>query len=290
MKQWLIVIVLIVLFPFSVSGKGDQKKEVIDVAEKFDIPYGVIDPELIPTAYSGGEKFRYDISYTGGFKLGELHLELRKSDEFADSFVIHALVTTKNGIFSNVYPVKDLHVTQVTGPERLPFHYEVWQQEGYNYEAHRITRYEQEVGMIYYQHNDKPVEEFDIGKTTQNEFSSFFSSRIMPLIPGKSFVVPTFADDKRIEVVVMVRARETLKKTVLGTVGTMVVEPIMTFSGLYDKRGDTVIWYTDDNCRVPVLINSKILIGSLTARLVAYENPSCPQYDGAVLEKYKEKK
>ena len=75
----------------------------------------------------------------------------------------------------------------------------------------------------------------------------------------------------------------------LGDVETVVVEPVMTFSGLYDKRGDTVIWYTDDRCRVPVKINSKILIGSLTAELVSYRNPLCGQYNGAILEKYQKK-
>ena len=44
------------------------------------------------------------------------------------------------------------------------------------------------------------------------------------------------------------------------------------------NRGDTVIWYTDDDCRVPVRINSKIIIGSLTAELTAYENPACTLY------------
>jgi len=53
----------------------------------------------------------------------------------------------------------------------------------------------------------------------------------------------------------------------------------MTFKGLYDKKGDTVIWYTDDECRVPVLINSKIVIGSLTATLAVYQNSACTLYD-----------
>ena len=259
-----------------------------DVAVRHNIPYGTIDPSFVPVAYSGGEIFRYDISYTGGFKLGELHLSVKKNSTKKDSYTIDARVTTENGIFSNVYPIEDRHVTQVSGRERLPFHYEVWQKEGYSYEAHRITLYDQDGGRIYYHVNDSPVEEFSVSGTTQNEFSSFFASRLMSLVPGEPFVVPTFADEKRIEVVVMVKGNKTLKKTVLGDVETVIVEPIMTFSGLYDKRGDTVIWYSDDACRVPVQINSKILIGSLTAKLVSYTNPACPVYDGAILKKYRE--
>ncbi len=290
MKKKSIVIFLIAFFPIAClaipandeSGKADK--------EPADFSYGVIDPDLIPTAYSGGESFRFDISYTGGFKLGELHMKLSRceSAEVEDCYRIDAMVTTKNGIFSAIYPVEDWHITHVSGPKRLPYHYEVWQKEGYNYEAHRVFRYEQDEGKVYFTLNDGEVEIFEVGKNIQNEFSSFFASRVMPLIPGKPFIVPTFADNKRNEVVVMVRKEELLEKTLLGTVATLVVEPILKFSGLYDKRGDTVIWYTDDECRVPVQVNSKLVIGSLTADLVAYSNKACRRYDGAILEKYQQ--
>ena len=287
----LTVLILVVFLSgaAAVSAAAAPKQDVTDRSANQAIAYGVIDPTFVPVAYSGGEFFRYDISYTGGFKLGELHLALRKNSEKTDSYFIEARVTTENGMFSNVYPIEDIHVTQVSGPQRLPFHYEVWQKEGYGYEAHRVTRYDQKNRRIYYYVNDDPVIEFEISDTTQNEFSSFFASRLMELVPGESFIVPTFADRKRIEVVVRVKKREVLEKTVLGDVETVVVEPIMTFSGLYDKRGDTVIWYTDDRCRVPVKINSKILIGSLTAKLVAYRNPTCAEYNGAILDKYQKK-
>jgi hypothetical protein len=267
---------------------GSETADIVSPAS-LGIEYGVIDRELVPTAYSGGERFRYDISYTGGLKLGELYLKLDAcAEDKPDCYIIHARVTTDDGLFEKIYPIEDLHVTQVSGPERLPFHYEVWQKEGYNYEAHRVVIYEQDKGEVHYTLNEGPVEIYEVGRAIQNEFSSFFASRVMELIPGKPFVVPTFADDRRNEVVVMVREPVILEKTVLGDVSAVVVEPIMKFSGLYDKRGDTVIWYTDDVCRVPVQVNSKLLLGSLTARLVAYQNPACPQYNEAVLEKYRE--
>lgn len=253
-----------------------------------EITRGMIEPALIATAYSGGERLRFDISYTGGLKLGELHVEVSRLEERPDSYQIHARVTTDDGLFSAVYPIEDIHLTKVSGPHRLPYYYEVWQKEGFSYEAHRITKYDQRRGRIAYWHNKKPAEIFEVGPDIQNEFSSFFASRIMPLIPGSPFLVSTFADYQRNEVVVMVRTREQLADTLFDTVDTVVVEPIMKFSGLYDKRGDTVIWYTDDRCRVPVLVNSKLLIGSLTARLVAYHNPACPDYHGRVAEKYRD--
>ena len=252
-----------------------------------DIEFGVMKPELMEIIYSGTEKFRYDVSYSGGLKLGELYLSLEPAEEADGGFDIHARVTTDNGMFSKVYPIEDVYLTRVRGPQRLPYYYEVWQKEGYSYEAHRVFKFRQKQGIILYRHNDKPVEVFQVKMPIQNEFSSFFASRVMGFVPDRPFLVPTFADEKRNEVVVMVRGREVVKKTILGDVDTMVVEPIMEFSGLYDKRGDTVIWYTDDDCRVPVKVNSKLVLGSLTAKLVSYTNPSCPKYDGAMLEKYR---
>ena len=95
---------------------------------------------------------------------------------------------------------------------------------------------------------------------------------------GKTFLVPTFADRKRAEVMVNVVSKKQLEDSHLGKVNCFEIMPILTFKGLYDKEGDTVIWYTDDECRVPVRIRSKILIGSLTADLVAYSNPACKKY------------
>lgn len=279
------VIIVLSLLLISAATVVASDKPAADPRE--GIPFGVIDKDLIATIYSGKEKFRYDVSYSGGLKLGELYLSVDPAKDVEDGFIIHARVTTENGMFSKVYPIEDVHVTRVRGPERLPYHYEVWQKEGFSYEAHRVFRYRQKKGRILYQHNDKPVEVFKVKTPIQNEFSSFFGSRLMAFEPGKPFLVPTFADEKRNEVVVMVRGNEVVKKTILGDIDTMVVEPIMEFSGLYDKRGDTVIWYSNDECRVPVKVNSKLVLGSLTAKLVSYRNPACPQYDGAMLEKYR---
>lgn len=241
-------------------------------------PYGEILPELLAFGYSGSESFVYDVSWTGGIKIGELHLRVKVLDNDAEEYEIRAEVTTKNGAIDLIYPIEDLHVTKVRGPKRLPYHYEIWQKEGYSYRAHRVIEFDQQGGMIKYTKNNKIEGIFQVEGETNNEFSSFFNSRLMDFPIGGGFIVPTFADKKRNEVMVSAVARKHLERTLLGPVTAVEIMPIMNFKGLYDKKGDTVIWYTDDECRVPVLINSKIVIGSLTAELVAYDNPACSRY------------
>ncbi|GAB6191809.1 hypothetical protein JCM39068_15580 [Desulfocastanea catecholica] len=248
------------------------------VPNTVDISLGVIDPGLLPIGYSGQETLAYDVSWTGGIKIGELHLVVTELPEVDEGYQIKAVVTTKNGAVNLIYPIEDVHVTKVRGPDRLPYHYEIWQKEGYRYKAHRVIEYDQEKGVVRYRKNEKPADEYHIDGETNNEFSSFFNSRLMPFAIGGKFVVPTFADKKRAEVIVHAVAQKKFPATILGPVNTVAIMPVMTFKGLYDKKGDTVIWYTDDECRVPVRITSKIIIGSLTADLAAYENPACKRY------------
>lgn len=243
-----------------------------------DLPFGVIDPELLPIGYSGDERFEYDIYWSGGIKIGELHLTITKTEDAKEGYVIAAHITTEGGLINRIYPVRDTHITHVRGQKRLPYRYEVWQKEGYNYEAHRLTEYDQKKGHIKLRKNNKNEGEYHVIGHVNNEFSSFFNSRLMNHEVGGKFIVPTFADKRRVEVVVNTVSKKYLEDTSIGPVSTVEVMPIMTFKGLYDKKGDTVIWYTDDECRVPVLIKSKIVIGSLTARLAVYENSACSLY------------
>jgi hypothetical protein len=251
------------------------------------LQYGIIDPNLMAIGYSGKENLVYDVSWTGGIKIGELHLQINSLPDSDDEYEIRATVTTKNAAIDLIYPIKDVHVTRVRGPKRLPYHYEIWQKEGRKYRAHRVIEFNQETGEIKYTKNEKLDKVYQVDGETNNEFSSFFNSRLMDFPIGSGFIVPTFADQKRVEVVVNAIATKQFDETLIGPVSTVEIMPVMTFKGLYDKKGDTVIWYTNDECRVPVMINSKIIIGSLTAELTTYENPACTRYPAATLQKLK---
>jgi hypothetical protein len=236
------------------------------------------DPYLLRIAYSGGESFKYDVFYSGGIKIGEIFLEINRSEQCEDCYEIGSTITSKGGAVHYLYPIEDVHTTVVRGKDRLPFFSEIWQQQGMNYKAHKTIHYDQERHIIVKQKEGNPAAVFELDGVVHNEFSSFLSSRVMNLEVDNPILVPTFGDDKRHEVVVITLEKGVLNKSLFGGVNTLKVTPVLSFSGLYDKTGDTTIWYTDDECRIPVLIKSKIVIGSLTASLVKYQNPLCLRY------------
>ncbi len=273
-----------IFFAFLVTATSAICDEVVSVANDAPIQLGVIDQHLVAYGYSDEEIFKYDVSWSGGIKIGELHLEKNALKGIENGHEIRAFITTKGGAVHLFYPISDLHVTKVRGKSKLPYHYEVWQEEGYNYTAHRIFEYDQEKHYVRYTKDEKLKGEYTLEGRVNNEFSSFFNSRLMSFTEGEPFLVPTFADKKRVEVAVHPIKTKTLKNTILGDVSTVEIMPIMKFKGLYDKKGDTVIWYTNDKCRVPVQINSKIAIGSLTAKLKEYKNSSCDLYPSVLMK------
>ena len=242
--------------------------------------WGVIDEKVASIAYNGDEYFKYDINWTGGIKIGEMYQEVKRTDHCADCFEISSTITTSGGIVHRLYPVRDRHVTYVMGSARLPYFCEIWQKQGRSYTAHKTITYDQRKFLIKKEKDGDYERLFELDGVVHNEFSSFFSSRVMDLKVGNRLIVPTFGDDSRKEVIVEIPEEQMLNDTIVGDVMTIKVTPILTFSGLYDKQGDTIIWYTNDECRVPVLIQSKILIGSLTATLTEYSNPHCRRYSG----------
>ena len=237
----------------------------------------VVNHTLVQTIFFGDEEMHYVVSWSGGIKIGDLFLSVRQAAN-GDGYAIRARVKDY-GLFRLFYPVNDTFTTYVRGPLKLPYRYEVEQKEGHGSSTtHRLTIYDQEKLQVSYQKNKGPLKKFTLTGPAYNEFSSFFITRALNFTDGQP-IVPTFVDEKRHEVAVALLVKEQ-QKSIFGKVDTLKVMPKMDFKGLYDKDGDTVFWLSDDRCRVPIAIHSKILVGSLVAELVEYKNPACPKWTG----------
>ncbi len=234
-----------------------------------------VDPTILATIFSGTESLHYAVSWSGGVKIGDIYMEIKPDKTGVEAYVISAKVKDY-GPLKLIYPVDDTFRCWVSGPMKLPFRYEVHQKEGYGRKYTRLTLYDQTNHTVSYQKNQNQPEQFDLAGTVYNEFASFIITRALLLREGEQIVVPTFADKKRNEVGVALLQREQ-RDTIFGKKTTLKVQPKMEFKGLYEKSGNTILWLSDDRCRVPVEIHSKIVVGSLVAELVEYSNSACPE-------------
>ena len=102
---------------------------------------------------------------------------------------------------------------------------------------------------------------------SQDVFSCFYLFRTMPMEVGKSSTIVATADDmKTYDVKVDVLRKEHIK-TLAGDFDCVVVQPHLSFQGLFQQKGEVYIWLTDDQRRIPVMVKSKIAIGSININL-----------------------
>ncbi|HEY5974649.1 MAG TPA: DUF3108 domain-containing protein [Geobacteraceae bacterium] len=113
---------------------------------------------------------------------------------------------------------------------------------------------------------DRKTTSLPITPITYDSLSCFYYARLQKLEPGGVFYIDIF-DGKRLHTTeVRVLRRETLT-TNLGVFKTVVIMPVLETKGIFSKNGELFIWLTDDERRIPVLMKSKVKIGSVTATL-----------------------
>jgi len=96
--------------------------------------------------------------------------------------------------------------------------------------------------------------------------SAFYLVRTMSLKVGETSRFSAVSGKKRYELKVIIHGRETLE-TDLGTFKTVKVEPVLDGDGIFNSSGRIFIWLTDDDQRIPVLMECEIKLGSIKAML-----------------------
>ena len=97
--------------------------------------------------------------------------------------------------------------------------------------------------------------------------SAFYYVRTMPLTVGDTSRFSAVSGKKRYDLKVLVHGKETVE-SVLGKVPCIKVEPVLDGDGIFVSKGRIFIWLTDDDRRIPVLMECEIALGSVKAKLL----------------------
>ena len=84
---------------------------------------------------------------------------------------------------------------------------------------------------------------------------------------GRSEYIDIFDNKKLINTEVAVLRKERISVPA-GDYDTLVIKPLLKTEGIFLKKGAMHIWVTDDGRKIPVLFESKVKIGSFTAKLM----------------------
>jgi hypothetical protein len=220
----------------------------------------------VATPFTIPEKLYYDLTWTG-VKAGEASLEIRD-----DGDEIRIISTAWSAKWVSVfYTVNNIvesrlsknYTVQDTGQ---PLNYRLNLREGRHRRKREVIFDRDASRAIYIDHLDNKREEFEIPSVIFDPISSFYHLRTVKLEVGKSVYVTVFDSKKVWDVEVQVLRRERVEVPA-GAFDTIVIKPLMKSEGIFSRRGEIYIWLTEDERRIPVMMKTKIKIGSIKALL-----------------------
>jgi len=217
-------------------------------------------------AFAPGEYLKFSVDY-GFVNAGWAIMEVVSIVEYKGRLAYHFQTTAgTNKTFSLFFKVEDRVESLLDMENFYSLRHEKHLSEG-NYHADRWFTFDQE--------NHRAVsKDYDI-KTYPNVLdvlSAFYYTRTLEFEPGDTFFLPNHTDGKNYPLRVAVHQVE--KVTVpAGTFECIVVEPILKSAGIFEQKGNVYVWLTNDEKKMPVLMKTKIIIGSIDARLQEYRLP-----------------
>ncbi len=212
-----------------------------------------------------GERLTFEIGY-GFVKAGTAIMGIPGLVE-SDGRACYRIVSVaeSNAFVSAFFPVRDVAESLLDVRDLVTRRFEKTLREG-NYRAHDLVEFDHERQVAVYPEREEVV---PLASGTQDILSSLYVVRMLDLEVGRSVFIENHADRRNypLEILVLRRERVTVPA---GTFDCIVVEPRMKGAGLFSHKGRLWVWLTDDDRRLPVMMRSKVVIGSISAELAEY--------------------
>ncbi len=221
----------------------------------------------ISSAFSVPEKLIFDLTWTG-VKAGTAVLEVLNEKD-----TLKVISTANSAQWVSVFYTVDDRVeavlakgkSQIFMGQSQSFRLKI--REGKHRRDKEIVFDHTKHTATFIDHIDKDKKEYPVHENVFDPLSVLYYLRTMKLEVGKPAYVDIFDSKKLWNVEVQVLRKEKIS-TILGDVETIVVKPLMKSEGIFNRKGEMLIWLTDDLKRIPVKMQTKVAVGAITATLV----------------------
>ena len=217
--------------------------------------------QYLSEVFSRGEQLHFSLAWlrmTGG--------EARMSvDPQTNGQIKIESIAESNSLFAKIYPVRDEIESIVNAETFSTLRFQKTLNER-NRKKSELTVIDPDRRIALRKGKEIPVP-----NPVMDPLSTIYFLRTLDLTPGKKHYFTIIADGKVYTLQADVLYRETVRTTA-GTFKTVVVEPKMRHGGIFrDENNRLVIWFSDDDRRIPVRIRSYLAVGTITATLRSSE-------------------
>ncbi len=224
------------------------------------------------SAFTVGERLVFDVNY-GYITAGEAVMGIPAYDSVAGrkcyriQFTVNSLPS-----FSWIYKVEDRYLTFIDVEAIAPLRFEQHIREG-SFSKDFVAEFDHKRKIARTPKGEYPIPEY-----VHDILSAFYYVRTLDFSSSKAgdmLTMYNFYNDKYYELGVKFLGRQELEVEA-GTFRTIVVEPLVKEGGLFKSEGRIVVWLTDDAAKMPVRVNTKVVIGSIDTELREYHGIQAP--------------
>ncbi|MFH1824316.1 MAG: DUF3108 domain-containing protein [Candidatus Firestonebacteria bacterium] len=216
-------------------------------------------------AFNIGEKFTFAIEclgITGGIATIEVK-ELVKVD---GHLTYHLITTTKSlPVVSMFYRVNDVVESYIDFDGIFSRKLIKSLREG-NHLSDVTLFFDQGKNIVKQVEKNKELV-YNIPEYCQDILSCFYYFRAQKIEVGKDIFIDVHADGQNHKLQVKVIKKEKIK-TPLGKYEAFVIKPFMQFESIFKQEGDVTLWVSADEKHLPLLMKSKVFVGSVNAKLI----------------------
>ncbi len=215
-----------------------------------------------------GERLAFHISWFG-IPAGRATLAIEERVEVGGRLAVRIVSTAESNTFVDVfYKVRDRAESLFDCQGRYSHRFLLRSREGKRRRERDYTfdLVQQEVRL---EQSGTELRRFPLAGPVQDPLSSLYAARTQPLEVGRPIFLSAFEGGRRWDLEVRVLRRERITVPA-GSFDTLVVKPLLKFEGVFQQKGEVVIWLTDDARRMPVRMESEVKIGSVAAELTSY--------------------
>lgn len=255
---WALIIVVV-----GAAGSGRQSPQ--SVAESF--APGDSLRSLKNTAFKRGEKLRYRFHY-GIINAGEAFLQVLDEDKkIGPRNTLHVLgVGYSNSSFDLFFKVRDRYESYIDEKSLAPWLFIRRVNEG----GYKLSQ-----NLIFNQYKstvDSDGKMFDTPEYAQDMISAFYYARTIDFSKAKEgdiFEIPSFVDNEYWPLRIKYVGKEVIKSDV-GRIRCLKFRPVVQKGRIFKKEEDMNAWISDDQNKVPIRAEAKILVGSIRMDLTEY--------------------
>jgi len=221
------------------------------------------------------ERLHYSISWIG-IPVGESTLVSQGMVDEGGNAVYHFSSTaTSNHVLRLLYPVRT-RIDSIVDPERfLPIRYTMMGRQGFQ-RRNRELQFDQDNHVVQVT-MDGERRNYPTVAAVQDPLSALYFYRMTATMqPGEVVRIPVHDRKRPKQIVVTAGPVETVK-TDAGTFQASRLHIKQEEEGLFLHEGDITVWITSDERRLPVRLEGRVAIGTVSAELEDYSGAPSTQ-------------